>query len=98
MATSDYIAIGILLLCVLMSMLGALKWMLRFFAGAIVGMIVLGCIGLLSENPEFDRVSRGLFRDGIIVPCMRSQIHMVGKYIGGEDDVSHPEAALAVNK
>lgn len=97
MANSDYVAMGILLLCVRLSMLGALKWVLRFIAGAALGLVIIACIGLFSENPEFDRISRGLFRGGVIIPCVRSQIHIVGGYAGAEDS-AYPEAALAGNK
>jgi len=94
MATSDYIAVGILAVCALLGMLGALKWVLRFLTGVAVGLIVLACIGLLSENPEFDRASRGVFRGGVVIPCMRTQIHSVGKLVTGEDDISSHTIAM----
>ena len=87
MMTSDLIAIGILIFCIVLSLLGILKWLLRFCAGVVLGILILVCVGLLAENPKFNEVSRGAFRDGTVIPYIRNQIGAVGDFISRTDEV-----------
>ncbi len=96
MITSDLIAVGILILCIVLSMVGVLKWLFRFCAGLALGLLVLSCIGLLADNPKFHELSRGAFSGGKVIPCIRSQVHSVGEFLSraGEE----PYRPVAVNE
>jgi hypothetical protein len=96
MITSDLIAIGILILCIVLAMLGILKWLLRFCAGVALGLLVLSCIGLLADNPKFDQLSRGAFRGGKVIPCIRSQVHYVGEFLSRADE--EPQNTVAMSQ
>lgn len=96
MMTSDLIAIGILVFCIALSMLGILKWLFRFFAGVVLGLLVLSCIGLLADNPKFDELSRGKFRGGKVIPCIRSQVQSVGEFLARADE--ELRSTVAVNE
>ena len=72
--TTDIIAISIVLVCVLLSVSGALKWFLRIGAGMLLGILILVCLGFLADNPKFNEMSRGLFRGGTIIPCVKNQV------------------------
>jgi hypothetical protein len=78
MATGDFIAVGIVLICVLLAMSGALKWFMRLFLGAALGLLILAFIGLLVPNQSFNDISHGLFRQGVVIPYIRQQIGVVG--------------------
>lgn len=78
MVTGDFIAIGIVLVCVFLAMSGALKWLMRLFLGAALGLLILALIGLLVPNQSFDAISHGLFREGVVIPYIRQQIGVVG--------------------
>lgn len=86
MVTSDLIAIGIVVLCVVLGILGTFKWLLRFAAGMVLGLAILACLGLLAENPKFNEASRGIFTGGVVIPCMRNQVRSVGEFIGRTDE------------
>lgn len=77
MATSDYIAFGILIFCTCVSLFGLLKWLLRLVAGAGFGVAILVCISFLANDPQFDNLSRGVFRQGLVFPCMRQHIRFL---------------------
>lgn len=96
MITSDLIAIGILILCIALAMVGILKWLFRFCAGVALGLLVLSCIGLLADNPKFDRLSKGAFRGGKVIPCIRSQVHSVGEFLSRADE--EPENTVAMSQ
>lgn len=96
MMTSDFIAIVILIFCIVLGLLGILKWLLRFFAGVVLGILILVCIGLLAENPKFNEVSHGAFRDGKVIPYIRNQIGAVGDFIRNTDE--EPYKKYAMNK
>ena len=74
MASSDVIAISVIVVCVVLGILGTFKWLIRLFAGVMLGMLVLCVVAVLSANPKFNELSKGLFREGIVVPCMRQHI------------------------
>ena len=74
MATSDYIAFGILIFCMCLGLFGLLKWLLRVVAGAALGVLILACLSFMAEDPQFNTISRGVFRQGVVFPCMRSHI------------------------
>lgn len=74
MASSDMIAISVLIVCVVLAIFGTLKWLFRLFGGLVLGALVLGIVALLSANPKFNEFSKGLFRNGVVIPCVRQQI------------------------
>ncbi len=74
MASSDVIAVSVIIVCVILATLGTLKWLFRLFGGLVLGVLILGVVALLSANPKFNEVSKGLFRDGVVIPCVRQQI------------------------
>ena len=77
MAFSDVIANSVIVVCVVLGILGTFKWLVRLFAGALLGIVVLCVVALLSANPKFNELSKGLFREGVVVPCVRQQITML---------------------
>lgn len=78
MALSDFIAVGIVLFCSLLGLIGALKWLMRLILGAAFGLAVLVLIGLLVPNESFDEVSHGIFRQGTVIPYVRQRVGAVG--------------------
>lgn len=94
MITSDLIAVGILVLCIVLAMCGILKWLFRFCAGVALGLLVLSCIGLLADNPKFHQLSRGAFSGGKVIPCIRSQVHSVGEFLSRADEEPHRAVAM----
>ena len=96
MITSDLIAVGILVLCIALAMFGVLKWLFRFCAGVVLGLLVLSCIGLLADNPEFDQLSRGAFTGGKVIPCIRSQVRSVGQFLARADQ--QPDQTVAMSE
>jgi len=85
MVTSDLVAIGIVVVCIVLGILGTFKWLLRFAAGMVLGLAILACLGLLAENPKFNDASRGIFKGGVVIPCMRNQVRYVGEFISRAD-------------
>ena len=73
MSTSDIIAIGILVVCNLLGMLGFFKCLSRFIAGFVVGMLILLCISAWVDHPVFDKYSQGLFKDGKVISLLKQQ-------------------------
>ena len=96
MITSDLIAVGILVLCTALAMFGVLKWLFRFCAGVMLGLLVLSCIGLLADNPKFDQLSRGAFSGGKVIPCIRSQVRSVGQFLTRADQ--QPDQTVAMSE
>ena len=94
MATSDYIAIGILLFCAMLGTFGMLKWLLRLAAGVVFGLAVLACIGLLAKNSTFDTATRGLFRGGVVIPCVQEQVQAVEQIVRMPRSQPCPELAM----
>jgi len=84
MITSDLIAIGILVICIVLAMFGVLS------------LLVLSCIGLLADNPKFDELSRGAFRGGKVIPCIRSQVRYVGEFLSKADE--EPQNTVAMSQ
>ena len=70
MVLSDIVAIGIIVLCLVIG-LTTLKLLSRLLMGILLSFVVLACIGLLSENATFDRLSHGVFRQGIVVQYVK---------------------------
>ena len=85
MFAGDFIAVGIVVLCILLAMFGVLKWMFRFLAGVVLGLLILSCIALLAGNPKFDQLSRGAFRNGKVIPFMRAQVTTVGEFLSSAE-------------
>lgn len=88
MATSDFIAISILIICAILGVLGTLKWLFRFIVGIILGVMILVCLGFLTENAKFNQASRGIFKGGVVIPCMRNQAYTIGEIISRKDEAS----------
>ncbi|MHC4434560.1 MAG: hypothetical protein ACYTBS_22205 [Planctomycetota bacterium] len=94
MLTSDLIAIGILVLCIVLALFGVLKWLFRFFAGVALGLLILSCIGLLLDNPKFDQLTKGKLSGGTVIPCVRSQVRTVGEFLSRSDEEPHETVAM----
>ncbi|NOR66282.1 MAG: hypothetical protein GQ528_02880 [Woeseiaceae bacterium] len=95
MLTSDLIAIGILVLCIVLTLFGVLKWMFRFFAGVALGLLILSCIGLLLDNPKFDQATKGKLSGGKVIPCVRSQVRTIGEFLSRTDKESNKRVAMS---
>lgn len=95
MLTSDLIAIGILVLCIVLALVGVLKWLFRFFAGVAIGLLILSCIGLLLDNPKFDQVTQGKLSGGKVIPCVRSQIRTIGRFLSRADEEPYEKVAMS---
>jgi len=74
MITTDVIAVSIVVLCVVLVVSGAMKWFLRIGAGILLGIVILICLGFLADNPRFNEISKGFFKGGEIIPCVKSQM------------------------
>jgi multisubunit Na+/H+ antiporter MnhB subunit len=81
MVIGDFIAIGIVLFCIVLGISGALKWLMRLLLGAALGLLVLALIGLLVSNQRFDNISHGLFKQGVVIPYIRHQVGMAGHFV-----------------
>ena len=90
MVTGDLIAIGILLFCAILSLLGALKWLLRIAGGLALGALILVGLSLLADNPKFNDASQGVFRQGVVIPCMRYQVRSIKLFDKATHDKQHP--------
>lgn len=88
METSDLIAIGILLFFVILGLLGSFKWLVQLFVGLLVGLLVLVFVSVVAENPKFDFLSRGIFKQGVIVPFIRKQVDPVHDLFGDSGKLS----------
>ena len=80
MVMSDYIALGILIFCISLGLCGLLKWLLRFIAGAAVGVVILIGLSFLANDPHFNKFSHGVFREGLVFPCMRNHITSLDRF------------------
>lgn len=98
METGDFIAIGILLFCVILGILGQFKWLLQIITGMVVGLLVLGGISLLAENPKIDWLSRGVFKQGVILPYIRSQVNTVEKLVSEAYEIPEPERTVTTGQ
>ena len=94
MVMSDSIAVSILLFCMVLGILGALKWLLRLFAGIALGLLILTCIGLLTDNPRFDQISRGAFKDGTVIPYLMDQVSTVGEFLSSTDNGPYEKVVI----
>jgi hypothetical protein len=84
MATSDIIAVVVMISCTILGILGTFKWLVRFLTGALLGFLILACVAVLAEKPKFDEYSSGVFRDGIVIPYVRRQISILGSLVSSE--------------
>jgi len=82
MLLNDYIAIGILGLCVVLGLKGFFRWVSGAFVGLLLGALILIIAAALCFVPfAGDRV-RGPLTRGIIVPHIAEQLQRVGRGIG----------------
>jgi hypothetical protein len=96
MVLGDKIAIGILIFCVVLGALGTFKWLLHLFAGVVFGLLILVCVGLLADNPRFDKLSGGVFKHGVVIPYIRNQITIIQDLISHTHEASSDEIAICV--
>ena len=47
------------------------------------------CIGLLVDNPTFDELSRGVFKQGFIIPYIRNQIKHIQDFFSRRSKASY---------
>ena len=73
MSTSDIIAIGVLVVCILLGMLGFFKCLSRFISGFIVGMLILFCISAWADHPVFDKYSQSVFQGSKVFSFLKQQ-------------------------
>ena len=73
MATSDIVAVGLLVLCVLLGMRGCFRWLPGAVLGLIVGFMILVAIGMVSSRPWSGQVG-SFFSEGSIVPSVGRQV------------------------
>lgn len=79
----------------LLALFGVLKWLFRFCAGVVLGLLILSCIGLLADNPKFDQVTKGTLSAGKVIPCVRSQIRTVGEFLSRTDEEPYERVAMS---
>ena len=96
MVTGDFIAIGIVLVCIVLGVSGALKWLMRLALGAALGLLILALIGLLASNQRFNDMSHGLFKQGVVIPYIRHQVGIVGRFVH-ENTKSSSKKMMAAN-
>jgi len=72
MVIGDIVAIGIIVLCLVIGST-TLKLVSRLLMGVVLSIVVLTCIGLLSDNAMFDRLTHGIFRDGVVVSYVQQK-------------------------
>jgi hypothetical protein len=80
MVAGDFIAVGILFSCAILSLLGAMKWLLRIAGGIVLGVLIIVGLSLLADHPGFNDASQGVFRQGIIIPSVRYQVNAIGLF------------------
>lgn len=97
MAIGDMITIGIVIFFVILGLLGTFKWMLNILAGAVCGLIVIVGISLLVDNIQFDKLSNGIFKDGVIIPQIKQQIEPIQDCFG-QVKVSNESEILVCNR
>ena len=94
MLISDFIAMGILFLCILLGISGGLKWLLRLLAGTLLGLLILVVIGFLIPNQKFNSMSRGVFQDGVVIPYVMHQVSSFGEFLSQQNESFHQSVAM----
>ena len=89
MVIGDLIAVGILLFCTISSLLGAMKWLLRIAGGIVFGALIPMGLSLLADNSKFNDVSQGVFRQGIVISCVRYQVSAIRLFDTGTHGKQH---------
>lgn len=82
MAIGDMIVIGVVIFFMILGSLGAFKWILNILAGAICGLLIIVGITLLVDNAQFNKLSSGIFKDGVIVPQIKKHIEPIQNCFG----------------
>lgn len=72
MVSGDIVAIGIIVLCLVIG-LTTLKLLSRVLMGIFLGLIVLSCIGFLSDNTKFNELTHGIFETGVVIPYVKQK-------------------------
>ena len=83
MATSDIVAVVLLVLCVLLGMRGCFRWLSGAVVGLIVGFVILAAIGLASSQPWSGQVG-SFFSEGAITPTIGRQVENMAQKAGIE--------------
>jgi len=97
MLIGDKIAIGIFILCLILGVFGAFRWLMYLITGAVVGLLILVCIGLLVDNSTFDELSRGVFKQGIVIPYIRSQVKHIQDFFRHTNETSYRQAEVSTD-
>jgi|GEM_PF-4323047 len=97
MGIGDMIVIGIVIFFVVLGSLGAFKWILNILAGAVCGLLIIVGISLLVDNAQFNKLSSGIFKDGIIVPQIKKHIEPIQDCFG-QRNLSDDVEVLTCNR
>ena len=84
MMTTDIIAISIVLGCIVLVVSGALKWFLRLMMGIVLGIMILICLGFLADSAKFNEMSKGLFKRGMIIPCVKDHVVLIADQVADQ--------------
>ncbi len=90
MVIGDKVVIGIFVFFVLLGALGALKWFVQVFTGAFVGLLVLICVAILANNPKFNLLTKGIFRQGVVIPYIEKQVSRIEDFRNHKSDETCP--------
>ena len=81
MGTSDLIAVGTLGALVVLGACGALRWLVGALAGLLLGLLILGGLGLMSQQNWFKDLTGGYFADGTVTPAITEQMVAAGRRV-----------------
>ena len=82
MATSDIIAVGILVILAVLGAKGKLRWVTGLATGLLLACVLLAVVGLLGRLPWFSKVTGGYLDGGRLIPAVTNQATHVGRRVG----------------
>jgi hypothetical protein len=88
MNLADMVAISIIVVCIVLGLSGAFKWLLRLITGLLLGTAIVVCLGFLADNQAFDHASKGFFREGKLIPSVKSHVVSIANQVA--DQPSNP--------
>ena len=91
MDTSDLIAVGTLCVLAVLGACGAFRWLIGALTGLLLGLLILGGLGLMSQQAWFRDLTRGYFADGRVTPTITEQMISVGERAGLQTGCSDDE-------
>ena len=98
MATSDIIAIGVLVILAILGAKGKLRWVTGTATGLLLACVLLAVVGLLGRLPWFSNATGDYLKGGTVIPAVTEQATHVGRRIGirfpaeGRESVASAEA------